>query len=264
MASSIDTILGNLQSLGFSNPSVTSIEGQIAIAIGQIDDIIIAEIANSESIITNLLISQQGYGKALYYTGTALAFQYGDNLEINTNINPVTGAPYLNLYYPTIDTTKQIISQAAFQSAGLFLKVATTGISGGLAPLTAPQLAAFEAYMLNFEILGLPLNILSLPGNVLNFVSTATYISSYDLPTLQANLLTALNTFQTTFPYNGEFYVTDLENYIQTNVPGMRSYFVSGTTLDGIDFADYSSLNSGYFNYDNNAFLNISYNPVVS
>lgn len=260
----ISIINGNLVKLGFNNISVTSIDEQIAIAVGQVLDNVIAEIANSESIITNLLISQQGYGKALYYTGVALQFQYGDNLIINEAINPVTGAPYLNLIYSVIDTTKQIISQAAFQQAGFFLKVATTGISGGLAPLTAPELAAFQAYMLNFEILDLPLNIISIPGNVLFFSSTATYLASYDLPTLQSNLLTALNTFQTTFPYNGEFYVTDLEQYIQANVPGMRSFFITATTLDGTTFSDFISLSSGYFNYSSLVFSNISYNAVTS
>lgn len=262
--SSIDQINANLSVIGFKNLSVTAIDEQIAIAVGQVLDNVIAEIANSESIITNLLISQQGYGKALYYTGVALAFQYGDNLVINEAINPVTGAPYLNLIYPVIDTTKQIISQAAFQQSGFFLKVATTGISGGLAPLTAPQLTAFQAYMLNFEILDLPLNIISVPGNILFFTSTATYLSSYDLPTLQSNLINAINTFQTTFPYNGQFYVTDLELYIQNNVPGMRSFFITGTTLDSVQFSDFIALGSGYFNYDNLVFSNISYLAVTS
>lgn len=264
MASSIQQINNNLSLLGFSNLSVTAIDEQIAIAVGQVLDNVIAEINNSEQIITNLLISQQGYGKALYYTGIALQFQYGDNLVINEAINPVTGAPYLNLIYPVIDTTKQIISQAAFQEAGFFLKVATTGISGGLAPLTASELAAFEAYMLNFEILDLPLNIISVPANILNFQGTATYLASYDLPTLQANLATALANFQTTFPYNGFFYVTDIEQYIQNNVPGMRSFFITNTTLDGTPFSDFISLSSGYFNYNPTALNSIVFNPVTS
>lgn len=262
--SSISQINNNLATLGFSNLSVTAIDEQIAIAVGQVLDNVIAEINNSESIITNLLISQQGYGKALYYTGIALAFQYGDNLEINEAINPVTGAPYLNLIYPTIDTTKQIISQAAFQQSGFFLKVATTGISGGLAPLTAPQLTAFQAYMLNFEILDLPLNIISVPGNILFFTSTATYLSSFDLPTLQSNVLNALTTFQNTFALNGEFYVTDLEQYMQTNVPGMRSFFIDGTTLDAVPFSDFVALGSGYFNYDPAVLTGTVFNPVTS
>lgn len=268
--SSIDQINGNLQKLGFTNTSVTAIDEEIAIAVGLVMDIVLAEIANSESIITNLLISQQGYGKSAYYTGVALKFQYGDDLIINTEINPVTGEPYLNFTYSVIDTTKQIISQAAFQTslAGgselLFLKVATLGISSGLAPLSDAQLTAFKSYMLNFEILSLPLNIISIAGNVLQFNSIATYLSSFDLLTLQTNLAAALITFQTTFPYNGEFYDGDLTGYIQANVPGMRNFFINNTLLDGVSFTDFTSLSSGYFNYSADIISRISFNPVTS
>lgn len=269
MGQSIDQIRANLAVLNFTNTSVTSIDGQIAIACGQVLDNVLAEITNSESIITNLLISQQGYGKALYYTGIALAFQYGDNLEINEAINTVTGAPFLDLIYPVIDTTKQIISQAAFQAGsgggGAFLKVATAAISGGgLGPLSDAQLTAFESYMLNFEIVDIPLSIISLPGNILAFTSVATYLSSFDLPTLQSNLVTALNTFQNTFALNGTFYVTDLEQYIQANVPGMRSFFINNTVLDGISFSDLTNLSAGYFNYDPSCFTSIQFNAVSS
>src|ERR1700723_1979147 len=208
-----------MSALGFViNTSVTSIYTTIANAIGLVIYNTQEEIANSESIITNLLISQQGYGKSAYYTGVALAFQYGYNLSINTAINPVTGAPYENLIYTTIDTTAQIIAQAAIQatpqggSTVLFLKVATPAISGtGLMALSPAQLASFQSYMLNFEILDSPLNIISLNGNVLNFTSVCTYLASYDLSILQTNLQTALNNFQTSFQFNGEFYDGDLE-----------------------------------------------------
>ena len=271
MATSAETILANLQALGFTNVSVTSIEGIIAIAIGQVDDIIILEIQNSESTISNLLIGSQGYGKSAYYTDQALLFQYGDDLVINTAINPVTGLPYENLIYPVLDTTKQIIKQAAFQasvsggSLVLFLKVATDIVSGtGLSALSNVQLAAFQSYMLNFEIVGIPLNIISLPGDLLFFTSVATYISSFDLPTLQTNLTAALNSFLTGFQFNGEFYVTDLQQYIMANVPGMRSFFVNNTELNGVGFIDFINLNSGYFNYDPVVFSSIVFNPVIS
>lgn len=258
-------ILSNLSAIGFSNLSVASIERQIAIVIAVFIANVQSEITNSESIITNLLISQQGYGKSLYYTGKALEFQYGDNLAINTDINPVTGEPYLNYYYPVIDATKQIISQAAFSSSssGLFLKVAT--LTGGiLGPLSSPQYNAFSSYMLNFEILSLPVNIISIAGNVLRFTSIATYISAYDLPTLQANLATALTAFQNTFQFNGTFYAGDLESYVKANVPGMRDFYIANTTIDGVSFSDSTNLSSGYFLYSGDILTLITYNAVVS
>jgi len=262
-------IKANLQALGFTNTSAAAIYNKIAQAVGIIIDNTVAEINNSETIITNLLISQYGFGKPLYYTENALAFQYGDNLEINMAINPATGAPYLNLIYPVIDTTKQIIKQAAFQTitsgntTQLLLKVATIDpISGLLIPLSTPQLNAFTNYFLNFQIPGLPISIINIAGNTLNFTSIATYFASYDLPTLQTNLLTALLAFQDSFVFNGVFYDGDLQDYIKSNVPGIRDFFISNTTLDGVPFSGSVDLSAGYFNYVTGIINQVTYNPI--
>lgn len=267
-----DRIQANLIALGFTNTSATAIYNKIAQSVGQIVDNTVTEINNSESIITNLLISQYGYGKPLYYVQNALNFQYGDNLIINTAINPVTGAPYLNLIYAVIDTTKQIISQAAFQSTDtggnstlLFLKVATLDQTTKLlVKLTDVQLAAFEAYMLNFELPGLPLNIISQDANILGFNALCTYYTSYDLTTLESGIATVLNTFRDTFQFNGEFFAGDLQDYIKQNVPGVRDFFINSTTLDGIAFSGSSTMGSGYFDYVVNIVDNISYTGTIA
>lgn len=267
----IDQINANLAVFDFDSESAVSITNKIADAIAPIIDNTITEINNSETIITNLLISQYGYGKSLYYTANALTFQYGDNLIVNTQINPVTGAPYLNLIYAVVDTTKQIIKQAAFDSvtAGnatqLFLKIATIdSLSGLLIPLTTLQLNAFTNYMLNFEIPGLPLNIINLDGNILNFSSTCTYFAAYDLPTLQTGVSSALTTFQDNFMFNGQFFAGDMQDYVKSQVPGVRDFYVYNTTLDGVPFAGNQSLPAGYFNYATNILDEITYNGVQS
>jgi hypothetical protein len=266
-----EKIQANLVALGFTNTSATAIYNKIAQAVGQIVDNTVSEITNSETTITNLLISQYGYGKPLYYTAAALMFQYGDNLIVNMSINPVTGAPFLNYVYAEVDTTKQIITQAAFEAVDsgptvqLFLKVATTdSVSGLLVPLSNPQYTAFVNYFLNFQVAGLPVSVINAAANILDFTSVCTYFSTYDLPTLQANIATALNSFQKAFQFNGEFYSGDLESYIKTNVPGVRDFFISNTTLDGIPFNGSQSLLSGYFNYNTNVPSEVTYNPVTS
>eukprot|EP01037_Dinobryon_pediforme_P011474 gene11474-11570_t len=143
-----DTIVANLIALGFSNPSAEAIYNKFAEAAGVAVDNTITEIANSENIITNLLISKNGFGKVNYYTQAALAFQYGDDLIINTAINP--------------DTAGNAIQ--------LILKVATTDINGNLAPLSPAQLLAFQNYFLTFEILGLPVVIVSIAGELQDYI----------------------------------------------------------------------------------------------
>ena len=244
--SSYNTILANIQAAmtELSNGSVSAIYKKIAEAIGQVIDTVLSEIANTQTIITNI-VTNQSYGKSNYYTDAALAFQYGDDFIPDGNGN---------YYYAVIktDPSVRIITQVAFinTSLGLQLKVATTDPSTGLLiALDGSQLAAFIAYMGLFEIPGLPLLITSIAGNTLAFNMTITYNAAYNLSTIQNNVLTALNNFQSTFTFNGVFYNYQLENYLVQNVPGVADVFISGTTIDGSSFSGNTSLTSGYFNY---------------
>lgn len=278
--SAIDQINGNLNLLGFKATSVTDIDEQIAIAVGQVIDNTLTEINNTESTITNILISQYGYLKSAYYVAYALYFQYGYNLSVDMAINPATGEPFLDLIYTTIDDTAKIIKQAAFEQVRtmnaieLFLKIATIDtLTNLLIPLSNPQLAAFNAYMENFEAPGLRLNIINQAGNVLNFNAVATFSSAYDLTALQTNVANALvafqtvnapGNFQTNFQFNGVLYVGQLQDYVKANVPGVIDFYVNNTTLDNVPFAGSTALSSGYFNYVTNITDNISYVGVQS
>jgi hypothetical protein len=251
-----DIISSNLQALGFTNASQAATYNKIAEAFGLVIDATLTELSNSEVDIFNI-INTQRYGKSGYYTGKALAFQYGDNLIIDT----VT----FDYIYAVIDTTKQIVKQAAFEdlSAQLFLKIATlNNTTGLLEPLTSAQYDAFVNYFTVFEIPGLPVTIINSPGNVLYFNATATFFATYDLPTLQTNLINALNSFRSSFTFNGTFYDGDLESYIKTNVPGIRDFFINNTLIDGAPFGGSIALPSGYFNYVADIANQITYKPV--
>lgn len=260
MASTIDQIQANLDAMGFSNPSATALYNMIAVAVGEIVDNTITEMGNSENNILSI-INLQRYGKSGYYIAAALAFQLGDDLTQDANGNPI---------YAIIDVTKQIVSQAAFEelnsggSSELFLKIASLdALSGLLQPLSPTQLAAFINYFVNFEIPGLPISIISNPANILSFNAVCTFYATYDLTILQTNISNALIKFVQTFEFNGEFFDGDLNAYIKANVPGVRDFYISQTSLDGQAFAGLISLPSGYFNYIPNITNNITYNPVT-
>ena len=264
MGATTTAIQANLTALGFTNPSQAAIYNKIAEALGIPIDNTIQEMTNSENNILSI-ISNQRYGKAGYYTAKALAFQYGDDLIVD----PTT----LQDVYATINPLNQIVTQAAFEelvsgnSSQLFLKIAASDpLTGNLIPLTAPQLAAFINYFVNFEIPGLPITIISAAGNILSFQAIATVLATYDLAELQTALATALTTFDKTFPFNGEFYTGQLQNYINTNVPGMKDFYVYNTALDNVPFAGSISMPSGYFNYLSTIIPNIAtaftYNSV--
>lgn len=253
-------IQANLIAAGFNNPSQTALYNKIAETLGVVVDTTITEIGNSQTSILNI-INLQRYGKSGYYTSVAKAFQLGDDLIVN----PVT----FDFMYAIVDTSKQIIAQAAFEefvsgnSSLLFLKVATVDpVTGFLTPLTTPQLAAFTGYFLNFQIPGLHVSIANNAGNVLGFQAVATYFATYNLTTLKTNLSNALITFQRTFGFNGEFFTSDLQDYIKQTVPGIRSFYISSATLDTVPFAGSIILPAGYFNYAANIVNGITYTAV--
>lgn len=241
------TILNNLDSLGFDTTSSAALVPQIAQGVGEAIDDTLTEFTNTKNSILSI-INDQKFGKAGYYVSSAKAFQYGDNLIIDSTT--------LNLVYATIDTTKQIISQAAFgenvtgASSQLYLKIATLNpLTGVLGPLNSPQLAAFTTYFLNFTIPGLPVSIINLPANILSFQGVLTYYSTYDLSTLKTLLSAALIKFRNSFNFNGTFYTGDLEDYIKANVPGVRNFFLYGTSIDNIPFQGSTVLQAGYFDF---------------
>lgn len=253
--SAIDQIFANLSALGFTNTSGTAIYNKIAQAVGIPIDNTIQEMTNSENNILNT-INTQRYGKSGYYTKYALAFQYRDNLVID----PTT----LEYIYEVIDPAKQIVSQAAFEELAsiLFLKIAkTNGISGDLEPLAPLELSSFNDYILNFQIPGLPLSVISANANIINFVANITYYKTYNLSTLQANVVLALSAFRRSFQFNGEFYTGDLEAYLRANVPGIRDVYIYNTTADGSPFGGSQSLSAGYFNYQSGIEAGLTYLP---
>jgi hypothetical protein len=262
MGATSDQIAANLVAMGFDNPSQTALYNKIAQAVGILIDNTIQEFANSENNILNTITTQR-YGKSGYYTAAALAFQYGDDLTVD----PTTGNPV----YATINPLNQIISQAAFEelisgnSSQLFIKVATTDpVSGNLEALSAPQLAAFIDYFVNFEIPGIPISIISLAPNVLNFLGIVTYYATYDQSELETNITAALTAFRQTFAFNGEFFAGDINDYMKQNVPGIRDFYSYDFTIDGTPFAGSQTLSAGYFNYlfDVTALPNLTYTAI--
>jgi len=257
----------NLNTIGLYNPSAAAVENEIAQSLAIIVDNTVSEINNSLTVI-NAAISSKNYGKPGYYVYWALYFQYGYSLSVNTTNDPTTGIPTLEYYYSTIDTTAQIINQAAFvsNSGGLFLKVATLNTTTNLLQqLSSLQLSSFISYYNTFQLPGLPVNIISLNANILNFTAQAFFSATYDLPTLQTNIYNALVSFRNSFQFNGTLFITQLQSYMTANVPGLISFYISGQTIDNVPFAGEISLTSGYFNYYsvllNNPSSQITYIP---
>lgn len=254
--SSSDTIISNLEALDFDNPSDVATFLLMAQGVGDFIDVILLEFTNTQNSMLNV-INTQRYGKSGYYQSVALAYQDGDDLV------PSVGT--LDPTYAVIDSSKQIVKQAAFENneGSLSLKVAAqNGVSGLLQPLTSAQLSDFNAYFVNFEIPGVPVTIVSLAPNIFNFNALCTFNAGYNFANLQSNIQVALNTFVSTFPFNGVLYADQLSDYVKATVPGVIDFYLVTTQIDGVPFVGNTILTAGYFNYASNILSQISYNAI--
>jgi len=256
--SAYSTIISFIQSAmpELNSTSVAGIVNKMAEANGQVIDNTLAELTNTETIITQT-ITDKNDGHSGSYIANALAYQEGDNLSIDANGN---------YYYAVIDTTKQIIKQAAFKevisgsSASLVLKVAYIDPNTGLlAALPTNKKTAFDSYFRLFEKPGLPVTKISNDPNTLAFDALITYDPTYDYTILQTNVAAALITFRDNFTFNGTFRNYYLENYLVTNVPGVNAVYLSNTTIDAVPFSGDTVLSAGYFNFGT---VNVTYESI--
>lgn len=254
MATTNETILSNIQAVlpTLDSVSVTAIYKKIASAIGAALDVFYAELLNTKNNI-DTIIGEQRYGRRGYYEEKALAFQYGDTLDA---VNSTT----LDPEYSVIDTDKQIVKQVSFkadESTGyqlLTMKVNKIE-SGLLVPLSVDEKTSFDNYMENFEILGIPITKVSLNADTLNFTMKVTYFSTYDLNAIKTGIAAALITFRDTFRFNSVLFINDIEEYLKTNVSGIRSCYINFAEIKpyGESYTEITTgeteLIGGHFNY---------------
>jgi len=236
------------------NPSQADLLIKIASGIAPTIDNTLAELTNTVSIITDL-IGNGGYCKPGYFVQKALAFQNGDSLVMNPNT--------FEMFYSIINTTNQIIKQAAFirtlTADGNFyvnsIKVARIdpANSPNLISLDPGQLASFASYMLNFDPPGSHVSCYSNDPNILKLSGTpvVTYYFGYNLDSLKTQISTQLQIFKQTFTFNGIFFINDLASFLKANVPGLRNVTFPLCLIDDVDFTSVGEtpLTSGYFEY---------------
>jgi hypothetical protein len=254
---SLTNILANISAAipSLTNNSAAAIFRKIAEALSITVDTTISELDNTKAII-DANIANKNYGKAGYYTAAALAYEDG----VDMVQDPVT----LEWVYSPIDTSKQTISQAAFDVDTMTLKVAYSDpVTGLLAKLPTAVLNRFTDYfntsgLGGFAIPGITINIVSLDPNIFNASSfIITYFGSYNLVNVQADVQAALNAFRDSFQYNGVLFLNDLIEYIKANVPGIRDVNILNAEIDSVVFAGNTKLAAGYFDYDNS--LSVTY-----
>lgn len=102
------------------------------------------------------IIAAEKKGRAQWYAAMAELFQYGDSLVTDQDYYDNTGID------PDVVAAKKIVSYAAGIDIGTEVRIKVARIvSGDLAPLTTPQLTAFEAYMQEVKYAGVMLKFIN-------------------------------------------------------------------------------------------------------
>lgn len=167
-----------------------------------------------ETIIEQLAASTES-GTPLWYRKKALAFQYGDALEI------VNNTPQ----YPVIEPSHQIVKLAALviNSQGeLVFKVSKLDSSDEPEPLTVGEQVAFSAYMDQIKFAGTLTNLISQPADDFK----VSYRIIYDPLLMQSDgslinasgvfpVKDAIDTYLKNLPYNGFLYLDKLDDSVQ-------------------------------------------------
>lgn len=117
--------------------------------------------------------------------------------------------------YPIVDPTLRIISRCSVTtnlSNSVIIKVAT-----GTTPsaLSAPQLAALQAYVNEIGIAGVIYSCISNASDKLYVQANVYYKGQYSA-VIQANVIAAINTFLAAIPFNGQMKISDLEEAIRS------------------------------------------------
>lgn len=144
--------------------------------------------------------------------------------------------------YPVVDTTLRIISRCSVTtnlSNSVIIKVAT---GEPPAALSNSQLSALQSYVTQIGVAGVVYSVISQASDKLYVQANVYYQGQYSA-VIKANVVTAINNFLASIPFNGQVKITDLEDAI-TAVEGVTDVVLVNVRAraDGTAFASGSYL----------------------
>lgn len=183
-------------------------------------------------------------GTPAYYANAMLKYQHGDELVMNDE-----GTQFS---YPTIDTSKRIITKVAyseneevgFRDKELLLKVAK-GEPGHYERLTDDELLSARTYLRQIAFAGTHFVMVSRRGDVLIPRVTVYYDGAVPVEEVYTNIENALNDFIANLDFNGVIYAQKVVDAIQKAEHVVDVYIDnSATDKQGIFVAQYDDDNN--------------------
>jgi len=192
----------------------------------------------------NSLLSRVGYGQSQWLIDRILEFQLGDELLINTST--------YELYYETVDTSKQIILSCSVEEVvpGILIKVRRKDTD----VLTTIELEQLKAYISKIKVMGQVTSTLSYEGDKLKLIGKIIYNAQLNMSTVKSEVESAINGYIAGLPFNSTFITSKLIDTVMS-VNGVRDFQI--TTLQAKDYIkSYSNVvnqyitTSGYLTID--------------
>lgn len=150
--------------------------------------------------------------------------------------------------YPIVDSTLRIVSRCSVTttlSGKVLIKVATGSTPG---PLSAPQIAALNAYVNppnGLGVTGIIYVVSSLSADQL-YVSAQIFYQGQYSSVIQVNVIAAINNYLANIPFNGNLKISDLEGAIKA-VEGVNDVILTDVKArpDSLPLASATALVSG-------------------
>ena len=207
-------------------------------------------------------IAKHKPGTKLWYKQQALEFQYNDQLVWLNN----------TYQYLTIDESKRVVAQASVVDNGgiVRVKAAKLNAGGNLQALSAPEVAALNAYFIKIRYAGTKTFAVSFAPDTIKLKLLIRYDALVDLAALQIAVKAAIKHYLKSLSFDGKVVLSAIIDSIQavpgvTDVVAVKFYGTYGALpdQDKTSVGEYAT-NAGYALNDENYFdINTTWEAVV-
>jgi hypothetical protein len=207
--------------------------------------------------IENKVQSKQP-GSFDWYSEKILEFQ-GETLNDGTFQGDTLLVKDGVITYETIDETRRIIKQRALRALqnALAVKVAKALDANNNTQLSDSEIQAFSVYMDNIKYPGTVVNIISLPADIILYDIEVVYDPIYNVATIQDNVIAKREEYRYSLGFDDRVYKGRIESAL-ISAEGVISVKVNSIYITGVTSGQQAldvvlTLDSGYFNWDENS-----------
>src|ERR1700751_244617 len=198
-------------------PSKTNFVAMI-LEVNSYNDAVFEQLLDQYQITIQGLIDAGTPNTYAWVQKTVLNFQYSASVPQIATLDPVTLIPF----YPVVNTSLRIINECAVVPntalpGSIIIKCSISGT-----PLSSPQLAALNSYLLTV-MPPIHWTVISVLPDFLMCGADVYYNGQYNLTFITTNVFAAINGYLSSLPFNGTVVLSDLEKIVKA-VPGVNDF----------------------------------------